>query len=307
MTMTPFDEATCWSDLHALVVDAYRRTGRWRGWTPDRVDGYLRGRLYDEQHGEAVAWRDDIGLWRSASGELVAAVHPEDADEAYLELTPGWEWLEPKLLAFAEARWLQRHAGEADPPPLVAYAPHDDASRARTLAARGYTDLGPREVIRGRPLRAEPAPVPRVEGYRVRRADLARPEDRRGLIEITRLVFGVTFDQAAIELEARMRTHRDYLVAEADGGGWAAWCGVWSSPEIGAGQFEPVGTHPDHRRRGLASAVMMAGLGWMAERELRMAFVGTGYRAAANGLYDSLGFAPVAILHQWAWRPAEAQ
>ena len=252
------------------------------------------------------------GARRSACGEqagseLVAAVHPEDPDEAYLEVAPGWVGIEPELLAFAEARWQLRHVGEADPPPLVAYASADDAQRTDLLSARGYRDLGPREVLRAAALRSAPQSAPEVEGYRLRVANLADPADRRGLQEVTRLVFDVSFDDAAIDLEARMRTSHEYLLAEAAGGGWAAWCGVWSSPEIGTGHFEPVGTHPDHRRRGLASAVMVMGMRRMRERGLRTAFVGTGYRSDANRLYESLGFSPMEILHQWAWRPGEGQ
>ena len=70
-------------------------------------------------------------------------------------------------------------------------------------------------------------------------------------------------------------------------------CSPTRVPEIGVGQFEPVGTHPDHRRRGLASAVMAAGMDWMWARGLRQAFVGTGYR--------------MEIIHQWAWRPSSDQ
>jgi GNAT superfamily N-acetyltransferase len=291
-----------WDDLHRMVVNGHRQTGRWRGWTPDRIDGFIRGRLDDEAHGRWLAWRDDIGLWRASDGCLVAAIHPEGPDEAYLEVAPGWEELQSEMFGWAEGRWTQRHRGEADPPPLIAYADPDDSMRTGILRDRGYRDLGPREILRCRALRALPPQMP-LDAYRVRSADLTDSRDRQGLTEITRVVFGVDFDDGAILLEERMRTDHVYLLAETHDGRWAAWCGVWSSPEIRAGQFEPVGTHPDHRRRGLASAVMTAGMGWMLERGLDRAFVGTGCGAESNGLYASLGFEPVEVLHHWSWRP----
>jgi len=52
---------------------------------------------------------------------------------------------------------------------------------------------------------------------------------------------------------------------------------------------------------------MAAGMDWMWARGLRQAFVGTGYRMEANGLYASLGFEPMEIIHQWAWRPSSDQ
>jgi ribosomal protein S18 acetylase RimI-like enzyme len=75
------------------------------------------------------------------------------------------------------------------------------------------------------------------------------------------------------------------------------------SPDIGVGQFEPVGTHPDHRRRGLASTVMARGLDLMRRRGLDKAYVGTGVTNASNYLYASLGFSVAELYHQWEWRP----
>jgi GNAT superfamily N-acetyltransferase len=187
---------------------------------------------------------------------------------------------------------------------MVTYAQADDRQRAVLLRGRGYDDRGPTEVLHRRPLggRLPSGEVP--PGYRIRQPDLADDHDRERFIAITRQVFGVTFDVRAIQLESRMLTHREYFVAEADDGVFASWCGVWAAPEVGAGQFEPVGTHPDHRRRGLASAVMARGLDWMRERGLDGAFVGTGARNASNQLYASLGFELVEAYHQWAWSPA---
>jgi GNAT superfamily N-acetyltransferase len=144
-------------------------------------------------------------------------------------------------------------------------------------------------------------------GYTIRQPDLADAHDREQLIAITRLVFGVTFDGSAIDLEERMLTHREYVVAETVDGTFAAWCGIWAVPEIGAGQFEPVGTHPDHRRRGLASLVMSRGLDWMRQRGLEVAFVGTGVRNASNQLYASLGFEVAELYQQWEWLPPRAE
>jgi mycothiol synthase len=291
-----------WRALHDLAVDAYRQTGRWRTWTPDRFDGFLRGRIYDELTGKANRWQAGIRLWEQ-DGQLVAAVHPEGPEEAYLEVRPGWERVLPRMLEWAERRHRERR-GDADPePPLQTYATADDASLQALLAARGYRDMGPMEVLHRRALAIpwSDAPIPR--GYRLRQPDLKDPRDRDRFIDLTRLVFGVTFDAQAIALERRMLTHREYVVAETDDGEFAAWCGVWSVPEIGTGQFEPVGTHPDHRRRGLASAVMTRGLEWMRRRGMATAWVGTGARNASNALYASLGFELAETYHQWEWLP----
>jgi ribosomal protein S18 acetylase RimI-like enzyme len=80
------------------------------------------------------------------------------------------------------------------------------------------------------------------------------------------------------------------LVAEATGGAPAAYVGVcWDEPNR-LGIFEPVCTHPDHLRRGLARSLMQRGLALLHRRGARSVMVETGDQEAANALYDGLGF-----------------
>jgi GNAT superfamily N-acetyltransferase len=50
------------------------------------------------------------------------------------------------------------------------------------------------------------------------------------------------------------------IVAVASGGELAAFCTVWFDDVTRTAVFEPVGTHPDHQKRGLGKAVMSEGL-----------------------------------------------
>jgi ribosomal protein S18 acetylase RimI-like enzyme len=81
------------------------------------------------------------------------------------------------------------------------------------------------------------------------------------------------------------------LVAETDAGQVAACCMVWPDPVSRSGNFEPVATHPDHRRRGYATAVMTEGLRRLADHGMRTAIVRTPVpNRGAAALYLSLGF-----------------
>jgi GNAT superfamily N-acetyltransferase len=65
------------------------------------------------------------------------------------------------------------------------------------------------------------------------------------------------------------------------------------------GWFEPVATHPAHHRRGLATAAMSEGLRRLRALGATRAYVGSGYGAPANRLYESLGFTAYEIWHHW--------
>jgi ribosomal protein S18 acetylase RimI-like enzyme len=83
----------------------------------------------------------------------------------------------------------------------------------------------------------------------------------------------------------------DDLVVEAPDGSLAAFAMAWWDSDSRVGEFEPVGTHPDHQRRGIARALLGCGLDRYAERGARVVQV---YSDAANpaseALYEAIGF-----------------
>lgn len=81
----------------------------------------------------------------------------------------------------------------------------------------------------------------------------------------------------------------DTIVTTPDGS-VAAFALAWLDPLTLAVELEPVGTHPDHQRRGLGSAVCRGAL--RAARGLggqQVLVAAEGANPAANGLYASLG------------------
>jgi ribosomal protein S18 acetylase RimI-like enzyme len=81
------------------------------------------------------------------------------------------------------------------------------------------------------------------------------------------------------------------LVVVAPDGRFAAFCLCWLDPVNRIGEFEPVGTHPDFRRRGLAQAVQMAGWQRMKAFGAQQVLVMTpSHNEAAIALYTSLNF-----------------
>jgi ribosomal protein S18 acetylase RimI-like enzyme len=84
-------------------------------------------------------------------------------------------------------------------------------------------------------------------------------------------------------------------VAVAPDGRIAAYCLAWLDQRNRVGELEPVGTHADFRRRGLAAAVSAFALRRLTEEGANMAVVyarGDAAYPAPKLLYESLGFRP---------------
>lgn len=86
-----------------------------------------------------------------------------------------------------------------------------------------------------------------------------------------------------------------HLLVEAGDGTMAASTIIWLDEANRTAQFEPVGTHPDYRRRGLGRAMLLHGM-HLARRagaaHMTVACLGAPAFPAARGLYESVGFRP---------------
>ena len=77
------------------------------------------------------------------------------------------------------------------------------------------------------------------------------------------------------------------VVAIAPDGSIAAFCTLWYDDVTRSGYFEPVGTTPEHRRRGLGKAVMVEAMRRVRRMGSVQVVVG-GYTGPANSLYRSV-------------------
>ena len=78
-------------------------------------------------------------------------------------------------------------------------------------------------------------------------------------------------------------------IALTEDGVVVAFCTAWLDEENAAGVLEPVGTHPAHQRRGLATAVCLDALWALRAAGAQTAQVGFGSEAG-SATYRSLGF-----------------
>jgi mycothiol synthase len=96
----------------------------------------------------------------------------------------------------------------------------------------------------------------------------------------------------------------DDLIVEGPDGSFAAFAMAWWDPVAEVGQFEPVGTHPEHRRLGLAGALLDHALRRYAALGARLVQVYSDpANVAAEALYPSVGFRRLS-LHRPYRRPA---
>lgn len=242
--------------------------------------------------GDLVAWgwaqlprraRLNDGSVKEVTGAYLAyQVHPDHAkllDEVvdwYDATAPG---LERTVLpgaddAFALERWAA-HGYVTDPESL------GDTGSWTQLNERDLTDIEEPEL---------------PQGYRFRTAAEAGPDAAvRAHVD--------AWGPSAYSIDAYegVRAAAGYrgdlhLLVEAPDGTMASSAIMWLDEENRTLEFEPVGTHPDHRRRGVARAMLLHGLRLGREAgavHATVACLGAPGHTSARGLYYGVGFRKV--------------
>jgi ribosomal protein S18 acetylase RimI-like enzyme len=244
------------------------------GWfsPPVSLDWFVRHGLTAEAE---AAIRDEILAWHAEGARAAASAAP-----AAEPSTPG--------------------ETAADPVKLDVWAA-DDWPESAILQQRGWaaTDVVLTQYLQTLDLELDPPRVP--DGYVLR--SLRGPEDIPARVEVHRAAFApsrMTVEKYAIAVGQDHYAFDLDIVLEAVDGSFAAAATCWADPVGSIGEFEPVGTHPDHQRRGLGRVIMRHGLRLMRAAGIRDALVfSLRTNAPSEVLYRSAGFHEVALHRQY--------
>ncbi|MDG4829804.1 GNAT family N-acetyltransferase [Solwaraspora sp. WMMD1047] len=130
-------------------------------------------------------------------------------------------------------------------------------------------------------------------GFRFRTADEAGPEAAvRAHVDAWT---GSTYSARSYSDVRRTAAYRGdlHLLVQAPDGTMASSTIMWLDQANRTVEFEPVGTHPDYRRRGLARALMLRGMRLaraVGATHATVVCLGAPAHPAARGLYHGLGF-----------------
>jgi ribosomal protein S18 acetylase RimI-like enzyme len=234
-------------------------------------------------------WEDDNGV---AAWVLVGPRHRSYDAQVRPDLRGSG--FERDVLEYADDRTVElmrRHNIEAD-------RLDGDAFRCDTVRARLLTELGWELEERGFYVlyRAELAGLAEPvlpKGYTIRA--VRGPDEAAALADVHAASFGSTWTP---ELYRKLMEspgyapEREFVIVAPDGT-FAAFTVTWHDRLNRIGYFEPVGTHKDHRRRGLGRAVVRYGMQQLAAVGMEYATVASfSNNEAARELYKACGFTP---------------
>lgn len=282
----PYHHETDFNRVRDFLMATYPLTPVGFNWEIRRWEGWC---LHREQF-DRPPW-DKVHLWETDAGQVVGAVHPEGEGDAFLQLHPDYRRLEAAMVAWAEAN-IAVPADDGKQQRLHIFAQEYDVPRQRLLAERGYEKMPWLGVTWKMRLGERPFPSPpSPPGYHIRHTT---PDDYQRVADA--LNAGFERDFHTVDELRYFMTHAPSfrhdldLAAEASDGSFAAYVGVFYDETNQRGIFEPVCTAPEHRRHGLARALMLEGLHRLQKLGVKTAYLDTGDMVPANRLYEAVGF-----------------
>ena len=261
--------------MQALIGELWRLEG-------PRVDNHVGDITWMRfQHaGREGEWQ--IRIWEE-NGEPVARGWIRRPDRLTHEIHPRHRGgaLHDELLDWFEANV----AGDE----LRASSISTDAERIAFLQSRGYEIDSHGKALAYHVCELATISEPVVPaGYRLRTLERGDLEAR---VELHRVVWAPS--RVTVESFTKLQTVWPYradldCVVEADGS-LVAYTLAWLDDANRVGELEPVGTHPDHRRRGLASAVCRFALHRLKQEGAERGIVYSLAGSEATALYESIG------------------
>ncbi len=261
-------------------------------------------------------WESCIGLWRDDAGRIAAMSHEEEQNgDVFFQFadpeTETEELLE-EMFDFAEAACLKPRSGGLG---FGLRIPRGDGAAARIAGNRGYLrgdwseplssrslkGAGGADILKARPLPDGDCRL--VEGAAV-------DPERKALAHAK--AFGYYGTDGAVPLEAvtegfaALRETPSYredldLALEDSRGNILCFAGFWLDRPSRLGIFEPLGTVPERRRRGLAGYLIDEGA-----RRLAACGAETLYVGSDQAFYLASGFSVIARQDVWEYRKEAA-
>lgn len=286
--------------LRQLLLDSYMIMGREFNWEPRRWEGHYWA-ASDAERAEPN-WRSDTThLWETRSGDLRGAVVAEGPGDIALIIHPDQRTLEDDMIDWAETHLaVPNEAGQES---LQIWAFDWDIDRKERLQRHGYQPCADRFFQhRHRPVQQPIPNVPLAEGYTLR-CVTDNPADDARWVACSNATFGQSYlpeTHRNFQQNAPSHNYDLHIIAETPDGSFAAFAGLTVESVNRYAVFEPVGTHPDHRRKGLAGAVMSECMRRIqALGTADVLYVASWGTSPAGAFYESMGMAHYATQRAW--------
>lgn len=235
--------------------------------------------------------RANTRLWFD-EGQPIAWAYVDEFNNLRWEIDGQYgERIGAEIVEWGEA-CIRKKLANRETSTLDASCREDYAERISFLKGQGFHQTQDTTIYMTRPL-SEPIPEPELpQGFVIR--PIKGVEEAEAVASTHRAAFGTEYmtteNRLAIMNTSEYDPSLDLLVIAPDET-VAAYCTCSVNDQTKVGFTDPVATHPNYQRMGLARALLLTGMRLLKEREMKSAHLGTsGENVAMQKTARSVGF-----------------
>jgi len=270
-------------DMRDLLIESYGKYVKPLNWLIGRLDNWRYAALTARIRTEPYFYQRNAHLWRKDHGQLIGFFVSENGKEYFeLQVHPDYRSIEEEMLKWVIDNW---STGKNE---IVTNIYVHDTARIRLLEKFSFVCQGVVGVDYRYHTKDYVDDVATEDDFRIE--SFSESYDFESRIESERLTFGRdSLDREWFETKAIAPGYSsdwDLVVIEPNGQ-VVAFCVAWLDEENSVAEIDPVGTHPDYRKRGLAKALLTTCFARLNRHGIAKAQI-QGFSEPGKNLYRSL-------------------
>ncbi|HEY3420029.1 MAG TPA: GNAT family N-acetyltransferase [Methanomassiliicoccales archaeon] len=285
------------SQVLAFLSESYGMFHSLRNWSLTRMGDWRYGGNSRFKEVDPDFFSRNLHVWREGA-RIVGLAVSERGDVMTLQVSPDRRDLEDRILTWIEDQWGR------DKDRIVVSAFAHDVWRQNLLKRRGYHITGSRWFLRRYDTMLSPHASPLMDGFSL--TDLGHSGDANGTIEVINKAFGKqSINQEWFESKRKAPGFLPSMLVQvlSPGGRCVSCTEARIDWKQNYAEIDPIATHPDYQRMGLAKACLAETFRRLAGMKVRDAYIGSDTEAApSNRVYDAM--LPIEKLEEFSWELA---
>jgi len=303
--MRDYHWAKDFETVRRFLADIFNVRKAYTNWIPSELENLKFGpggtEYLDEEDEYLKIWEAFDEAQQNAL-RIVAVSYTKPSGNCWLSVHPNYTSAAREIVLWMQNRVKEMKGDKGEEVKMKLVVDDDDEELILLLSDLGFQKG---EIEGDKQVRPTDSPVPTYdlpEGYTIRNAVIEKDFLKYREIQMAVFPHIVSMSMELLQLYSTASFYQEDLdiVAVGPDEKFAAFCTVRFDPLSKIAELEPVGTHPDHRKRGLARAVICESLERLEKyKPSAVVILGAAPTDGARRLYESVGFVNEGERHYW--------
>jgi len=291
--------------VQKFLADIFRIRKAYTNWIPSELENLKfgpGGTEYRDEEDEYLKIWEAFDEAQQITLRIIAVSYTKPSGDCWLSVHPNYTSVAREIVLWMWNRVKEMKGGKVEEVNMKFVVDDDDEDLILLLSDLGFQKG---EIEGDKQVRPIDLPVPTYslpEGYIIRNAVIEKDFLKYREVQMTVFPHIVSMSMELLQLFSTASFYQEDLdiVAVDPDGKFAAFCTARIDPLSKIAELEPVGTHPDHRKLGLARAVICESLKRLEKyRPSAVVILGAAPTDGARRLYAFVGFVNEGTRHYW--------